>query len=144
MKGVRPSVSPFFPPSDLLCLRSSRCKCNASAINYLLFFFFFFFLHIDLKLKFVNKSYSVDETPFQIRLFLETTHYLTLMGGRILKEYIVDVKMHALSIGEENSNTDPYVLITEWKYDCDILINKIITMGTREIYLFSVTDQWNT
>ena len=86
----------------------------------------------------------MDETHFQIRHFLETTHYLTLLGGRILKEYNVDVKMYALSIGEENSNTDPHVLITEWKYDCDILINKIITMGTRKIYLFWVTDQWNT
>ena len=30
-------------PSDLLCLRSSRTKYNASAINYYLLFFFFFF-----------------------------------------------------------------------------------------------------
>ena len=44
-----------FRPSDLLCLMSSRCKYNASTINYCLsssssFFFFFFFKHFDLKL----------------------------------------------------------------------------------------------
>ena len=31
----------FFPQSDLLCLRSSRAKYNASAISYLLVCFFF-------------------------------------------------------------------------------------------------------
>ena len=38
MKGVRLSVFPFFPVSDLLCLRSSRSKYNASTINCLLVF----------------------------------------------------------------------------------------------------------
>ena len=42
MKGIRLSVSPFsFSQSDLLCLRSTRSKYNASPINCLLFFFFF-------------------------------------------------------------------------------------------------------
>ena len=35
----------FFLPSDLLCLRSSRSKYNASTINYL------FFAHFNLKIK---------------------------------------------------------------------------------------------
>ena len=38
MKGVRLSVFPFFPVSDLLCLRSSRSKYNASTVNCLLVF----------------------------------------------------------------------------------------------------------
>ena len=58
-KGVRLSVSPgFFSASDVLCLRSSGSKYDASAINYLLLSFFLFFslffsssfLHFDLKL----------------------------------------------------------------------------------------------
>ena len=48
VKGVRLSVSPFSfsPPSDLLCLRPSRSKYNASTMNYYLLVFL---LRFDLK-----------------------------------------------------------------------------------------------
>ena len=37
----------FFPPSDLLCLRSSRAKYNTSVINLYMFLDYLFFLHFD-------------------------------------------------------------------------------------------------
>ena len=62
----------FITPSDLLCLRSPRSKCNAAAINYLLFFLL---LHLDLKFKLKkscsNKSVHIIEYNLIIRLYLK-------------------------------------------------------------------------